>query len=239
MKIYQLIFFLFLINYSYSQKTMPNLSRITAIETTDFDITGDGNSENWQSANWINIEQRSNLNFKMETKVKVLYSKSGIYFLYKNQDSKINASITENGKWLWTEDVVEVFIWTDTKEEVYFEYELSPLNYDLPLLIMNIEGKPHRWQAWYYEDDRKIQHKTAIRGGKKESGASIESWTAEFFIPYSLLSSMKQVPPSAGTEWRINFNRMDYLNDKVIYWSWQDLPESFHEINKFGSLVFK
>lgn len=63
---------------------------------------------------------------------------------------------------------------------------------------MNFDGKPHRWLAWYYEDDREIQHKTAVQGGNKKSGPSIKSWTAELFIPYSLLSPLGK-PPVEGT----------------------------------------
>lgn len=63
---------------------------------------------------------------------------------------------------------------------------------------MNFDGKPHRWLAWYYEDDREIQHKTAVQAGNKKSGPSIKSWTAELFIPYSLLSPLGK-PPVEGT----------------------------------------
>jgi hypothetical protein len=238
MKKYLLILFILIFTYSFSQKKINHLDAIVANKTTDFEITGAGTSSNWKLANWVNIEQRAHLNVVMETKVKVLYSETGIYFLFYNKDPKLDATIEENGMHLWTEDVVEVFLWPDTSKEVYFEYELSPLNYDLPLMVMNFDGKPHRWQAWYYEDEREIQHKTGVQGGIKESGASIESWTAEFFIPYSLLSPIGK-PPVAGAEWKVNFNRMDYLDQKEIYWSWQDLPGSFHEIDRFGKMVFK
>ncbi len=237
MKTYLLIFYLLFVNDS-SYSNVTHMDSISINKTKDFDITGDGSSNNWKAANWVKIEQRVHLNMNMETKIKVLYSKTGIYFLFFNKDPKLNASIKENGKHLWTEDAVEVFLWPDISKEVYFEYELSPLNYELPLMVMNFDGKPHRWLAWSYEDDRKTQHRTAVQGGDKKIGASIESWTAEFFIPYSLLLPMQQVAPESGTKWKVNFNRMDYLDKKEIYWSWQDLPDSFHEINRFGTMIF-
>lgn len=237
MKSYLFIFYL-LFAYSSSYSNIIHMDSISINKTTDFDITGKGTSNNWKAANWVKIEQRAHLNIYMETKVKVLYSETGIYFLFYNKDPKLNASIKENGKHLWTEDVIEVFLWPDPSKEVYFEYELSPLNYELPLMVMNFDGKPHRWQAWSFEDDRKIQHKTSVQGGNKVNGASIESWTAEFFIPYSLFLPMQRTLPKSGTKWRVNFNRMDYLDKKEIYWSWQDLPDSFHEINRFGMMIF-
>lgn len=238
-KTYIPIFCMLLSVYGYSQKKTIHRDSIEANKIIDFDITGDGLSEHWKTADWIKIEQRAHLDLAMETKVKVLYSETGIYFLFYSEDRKLDASFEANGVHLWTEDVIEVFLWPDTDKEVYFEYELSPLNFDLPLMVMNFNGKPHRWQAWYHEDDREIQHKTAVGGGVKKSGASIESWTAEFYIPYSLLLPMGQVPPVADTQWRVNFTRMDYLDKKEIYWSWQDLPGSFHEINRFGTMIFK
>lgn len=239
MKSIQLIFYLLIIGHCYAQVKMNDSGSIYAYKTDDFEISGDGESGIWKSVNWIEIEQRVHLENKMQTKVKVLYSKNGIYFLFYNEDPKLDATFEENGAHLWLEDVVEVFIWPDTSHEYYFEYELSPLNYDLPLMVMNFGGKPHRWEAWYYEDDRQIKHKTAVQGGNKKSGAIIKSWTAEFFIPYSLLSPMLDKTPKNGDKWRVNFNRMDYLNKKEIYWSWQDLPGSFHDMNKFGTLIFK
>ena len=35
---------------------------------------------------------------------------------------------------LWNEDVFEVFLWTDERYPVYLEYEISPLNHELPIL---------------------------------------------------------------------------------------------------------
>ena len=37
---------------------------------------------------------------------------------------------------LWNEDVFEVFLWTDERYPVYFEYEISPLNHELPILAV-------------------------------------------------------------------------------------------------------
>ena len=215
------------------------MNQIIATKTTDFELNGQGTSKSWETTPWVDVPQRAHTDVQMPTKVKVLYSETGIYFLFHCQDPKLNASILEDGKHLWLEDVVEVFLWPDTTKEVYFEYELSPLNHELPLMVINVNGKPHRWQAWYLEDNRNIVHKTSVQGGKKESNAPIESWRGEFFIPYSLLSPMVQDKPTFGTKWKINFNRMDYLDGKVFHWSWQDLPGSFHDIKRFGTLIFK
>ncbi len=64
------------------------MKSIGANPTADFDITGDGTSNNWKTANWIEIKQRAALDIAMTTKVKTLYSQAGIYFLFFNKDPK-------------------------------------------------------------------------------------------------------------------------------------------------------
>ncbi|MCF6360853.1 MAG: carbohydrate-binding family 9-like protein [Cyclobacteriaceae bacterium] len=235
-----LIFHLSLLTTGLAQKVKADdNSSVLVKATTDFELSGDGSSSKWEEANWVSITQQANQSSPMETKFKVLYSEKGIYFLFYNEDASLDASILADNKHLWKEDVVEVFLWADTTKEVYFEYELSPLNYELPLMVMNIEGQRHRWQPWFYEDDRAILHQTAVQGGSKKSGASIKSWTGDFFIPFSLLLPIGQMPPISGAEWKANMYRMDYVNKKGMYWSWKKINSSFHEIQNFGTLIFE
>ena len=67
----------------------------------------------------------------------------------------------------------EVFLWTDERYSIYFEYEISPLNYELPLLVPNFGGEFLGWRPCHYEGKRKIRKATAVRGGPKKSGAVI------------------------------------------------------------------
>ncbi len=234
-----LLFLTFFSSIIMAQEKSIGNTPLLAKKTADFELSGDGKANNWQSTQWVNMAQRKQLDTPMETKFKVLYSNKGIYFLFFSQDTRLDASILEDNKHLWTEDVVEVFLWPDTSKEAYFEYELSPLNYELPLMVMNMGEQRHRWQPWFYEDDRAVLHQTAVQGGSKESGASITSWTGEFFIPFSLLLPLGQMPPEPGTVWKTNMYRMDYVNKKGMYWSWQAINSSFHEIHNFGTLQFE
>ena len=209
------------------------------IKSPDFEVTGSGTDKNWESANWIPIPQRSSFGPGLETKIKVLYSDTGIYFLFYCQDKKLTASMTEDFMDLWNEDVVEVFLWTDEGLPLYLEYELSPLNVELPILVPNNKGKFTGWRPWHYEGDRKTRHATSVQGGAKENGASIDSWMAEFFIPYALLKPLGQVPPQPGTKWRANMYRCDYDSGEMDMWTWQPIEKTFHEYEKFGTFLFK
>jgi hypothetical protein len=167
----------------------------------------------------------------------MLYSNTGLYFLMEGTDRTLTATMNEDFMDLWTEDVFEVFLWTDERFPVYFEYEISPLNRELPILIPNFGGQFLGWRPWHYDRDRVTRRATSVIGGPKRSHASIQGWRAEFFIPYTLLRPLQNVPPKAGTRWRANFYRMDYDAGRHTHWEWARVG-SFHEYEKFGDLQF-
>jgi hypothetical protein len=207
--------------------------------TADFEVTGDGKNPAWEKASWVALRRRQEDGHPYEARFKALYSPAGLYVLMDGTDRKLTATMREDFLNLWTEDVYEAFLWTDEAWPLYFEYEISPLNVELPILIPNLGGKFLGWRPWHYEKDRKIRKATSVTGGAKESGAAIRGWTAEFFIPYALLSPLKNVPPKPGTRWRANFYRVDYDDGKMTQWDWARVGPSFHEYAKFGVLVFE
>ncbi len=91
------------------------------------------------------------------TRVKLLYSSTGVYVLADMTDNKITATMTEDFLDLWNEDVFEFFFWPDERQTIYFEYEISPLGVELPIMIPNVDGQFLGWRPWHYEGPRKIQ----------------------------------------------------------------------------------
>lgn len=207
--------------------------------TPDFELTGDGGSPQWTKTGWVDIPQRRTFAVAFSTKIKILYSATGVYFLFKCEDGRLTATLREDFLDLWTEDVVEVFLWPDENFPAYFEYELSPLNHELPILVPNNKGKYWGWRPWHYEGSRLTRHMTSVQGGEQKSGADITGWMAEFFIPYDLLKPLGNVPPQTGTRWRANMYRCDYDNSSMAAWAWQATEVNFHEFEKFGTLIFQ
>jgi hypothetical protein len=221
--------------------------------TRDFMVTGDGSSENWKNTDWNILPQRSSktlidvgwniypqpgkaADLQYETSFKILYSNKGIYCLFKCEDSVITATLKEDFLNLFTEDVVEVFLRPDATMPVYFEYELSPLNFELPLLIVNNKGKASGWRPFQYRGAGKIIH--AVKIQNKNPANNRFTWTAELYIPFALLRAMDNVPAKNGTQWRANFYRIDYDRGPV-YSGWQLTRQSFHDPEKFGILEFE
>ena len=210
-------------------------------QTEDFVVNGKGDASVWEKAAWEPLNLRSSGGHQYRTRVKMLYSATGLYVLMDAEDRLITAAMDEDFLDLWNEDVFEFFLWPDEKHTVYFEYEISPLGYELPIIIPNFGGEFLGWRPWHYDGDRKTQKATTIMGGPKRSGASITGWKAEIFVPYDLLRPLQNVPPKPGTRWRANFYRVDYDNgpEASTTWDWARVGRSFHDYNNFGTLIFE
>ncbi|MCA9191743.1 MAG: carbohydrate-binding family 9-like protein [Planctomycetales bacterium] len=205
----------------------------------DFEVTGNGESEAWKLATWTPLARRSTAKHEYDSRFKMLYSDTGVYVLFDGIDQQLTATMNDDFLDLWNEDVYECFFWTDQRHTVYFEYEISPLGFELPIIIPNFEGRFLGWRPWHYDGDRKIRKRVSATGGKNASMAKVNGWSAEVFIPYTLLQPLQNVPPNPGGRWRANFYRVDYDNQQVSQWEWAPVGRSFHEFQKFGTLEFQ
>lgn len=201
--------------------------QVSVTKTPDFTVNGKGDAAEWRKADWIPLSHRGG-NKTYETKVKLLYSDSGIYCLFHNNDNKITSTMSADYSDLWKEDVVEIFFWTDEKVPIYFEYELSPRNYELPILVPNLNGKFLGWRPWQYDGPRLVKHATDVQS---------DAWIAEFYIPFKLLAPLTNVPPVRGMTWRCNIYRLDH-DDGISRWSWQPVRTNFHDFERFGTIRF-
>ena len=215
-----------------------NTPAIKVHRCDDFEVDGEGTNEAWNGTEWVPLNRRFDGRIDFHSRFKMLYSKTGIYVLFDGDDRKLSATIEEDFADLWHEDVFECFFWTDERDSLYFEYEISPLGYELPILIPNLEGQFLGWRPWHYEGDRKTRKATSVLGGEKKPHAKIDRWRAEIFIPYKLLSPLRSVPPQPGTTWRANFYRVDYDDESAMSWDWARVGSSFHEFKKFGTIEF-
>lgn len=227
------ILLLLLTSYAQSLFSQTNDSAILHVsKTADFEVDGKGSASQWQSASWTTLTKRKG-NVNYGTRFKILYSDKGIYCLYECQDEKITSTMKNDFDDIYNEDVVEAFFWTDESSVIYFEYELSPYNVELPILVPNYNGKFLGWRPWHYEGDKKTRKGATI---KKEDD-KVVGWTAEFFIPYKLLQPLQNVPAQKGTKWRANFYRIDYDNGTSHY-SWRPTRKNFHDYESYGTIVF-
>lgn len=238
-----LLVFILCFQYSFSKKIyIPGLTPDTPLivhHCSDFTITGKGDNAEWEKAKWTPLIKINKEGKENKTEFKILYSATGIYVLFKGNDEKITSDYEHDFENLFTADVFEVFFHPYPSEPVYFEYEVSPLDKELVLLILNRNGKFGGWVPWHYEDKNKVVKKVNINGGEMKSNAAIQSWSAELFFPYKLLNPLLNVPPVSGSRWNANFCRLDYDTGNQVMFSWSPVEKSFHEYKKYYSLQFE
>lgn len=204
----------------------------------DFEVTGTGDAIAWEACDWVELNRRDNGQLDYTAQFKMLYSDTGVYVLFDGSDQTLTATMQADFLDLWNEDVFECFFWTNPKDPVYFEYEISPLGFELPILVPNFDGQFLGWRPWHYEGARKIQKKVSATGGENSSMANVSGWRAEIFIPYAVLEPLRNVPPQVGTQWRANFYRVDYDAAESTGWDWARVGASFHDTENFGTLIF-
>lgn len=221
---------------------MDDTAALHIQKTEDFIPDGGGSADNWTKTPWIDLPIQETSGVRYATKAKILYSSTGIYFLFHCMDRKITTEITRDFGPLYQGDVVEVFLRPDLSVPIYFEYELSPLDYELPLLVPNIHGKFQGWAPAHYQGHRKVRHATTVIGGLKKAGEAVSEWTAEIYIPFVLLSPLVILPIKPGTRWTANLYRIDH-DSGYTSWSWRKTTPgvrgSLHEFKKFGTVVFE
>jgi len=124
----------------------PDTKVLRVRQTDDFVVNGKGDAPAWTKTAWEPLHLRTANGHRYQTRVKVLYSRTGLYVLMDAEDRTITATMKEDFLDLWTEDVFEFFLWPDgrktgQRQAIYFEYEVSPLGFELPILIPNFGGE--------------------------------------------------------------------------------------------------
>lgn len=197
-----------------------------------FSINADDAIKPWNSLNWTKLT-RSAGTLDYNTEFKAVWSDDGIYFLISCEDKKLScSSATQDFDDLYKEDVVEVFLQPNCDIPLYLEYEISPKNKELVLLVPQYNGEFMGWRPWHYENERKIEHRIHYLNRDK-------NWAAEFFIPFCLMTGLAEIPPQVGTFWRINITRIDYDATEPTLWSLRQMSsKTFHNLKDFGILKF-
>ena len=67
----------------------------------------------------------------------------------------------------------------------------------------------------------------------------MHGWSAEFFIPYEVLTPLLNFPPKPGTRWRANFYRVDHDGEEKTSWMWSRVEVRLHDYEQFGTLEFE
>lgn len=205
----------------------------------DFPLDGAGSHPAWTASPWLELGDVGGPHPEYRTRAKLLHSATAFYALVECSDRFITSTGLPDMGALFTEDVVELFLWPDERVPLYLEYELSPLNAELVLLVSNREGTFHGWLPYDYQGGRRCRHETRVIGGARAAGAAVSGWTAEFAIPWSLLSGVADLPPDEHSRWHLNLGRIDYDDGQIRHATLSARTgERFHDFRSFQPVSF-
>ena len=162
------------------------------------------------------------------TEVRTAWNRREWRVLFHCTDADAWATLTERDAPLYEEETVEIFFDPAGDLESYFEIEVNPLGAVLDLVFRRSRSGYKGDRDWNCEGLG-----TRVRRGEG-------TWTVELAIPFSAVTN---APPVAGTEWRVNFCRIDRpsrdgtLPRELSAWSPPGRP-NFHTQERFGTVVF-
>ena len=190
-------------------------------------LTADAGSAEWQKAEAVTLSDTvTGAAPQQGTTVRAGWGSGEVRFLFECVDADPRATLTERDAPLYQEEVVEVLLDPVGDLLSYFEFEVNPLNTVMDLVLRrNRSGylKDFRWKCDGLRSEVRM-----IPGG----------WAAELALP---IAEVAPEPPVPGTQWRVNFCRIDRPDGKpreLSAWSPTGLAQ-FHVPQRFGTLEFR
>ncbi|TVX98598.1 carbohydrate-binding family 9-like protein [Cohnella terricola] len=164
-----------------------------------------------------------------ETKVKACWDDRALYVRFECVDTYAITQFTNRKDPLWEQDVVEMFIDEEGDCKRYMELVVSP---NVVLCDLMID---------HQDDSNPLSFKTdkewEVQGFEQTIETEGERRIYTFKIPFSNFAKA----PEAGTEWRINFFRIDEEPDGTRhYQAWSPTGAvNYHIADRFGRLAFR
>ena len=219
-----LLYFLFTLP-SLSEGQQIILPKNYVCYRTDAPISIDGKAtENcWQKAQWTDdfadIEGVKKPIPRFRTRAKMLWDDNYLYVFAELSEPHIWANLKQRDTVIFYDNDFEVFIDPDGDTHNYYEYEMNALNTQWDLLLT----KPYRdggvpLTTWNFDNFRSA---VKISGTLNNPSDTDTCWSVEIAFPLkSFADSSVVLPLKPGTQWRINFSRVE----------WQTVVESGHYV---------
>jgi hypothetical protein len=212
---------------------------------TPIKIDGKLDDPAWKKAGWttdfIDIEGAAKPKPRFRTRVKMLWDDQYLYIAAELQEPDVKATLTQHDSVIFHDNDFELFLKPPTGTPGYFEFEINALNTSWDLYL----NKPYREHgkadnSW---DIPGLKTAVALNGTMNDSTDTDHGWTVEIAIPWTAFTSRLPVEPSKkGTEWRVNFSRVEWKagQPKEDNWVWS--PQAvinMHVPDKWGYVHFR
>jgi hypothetical protein len=172
-----------------------------------------------------------------ETTARVLWDDKNLYVAFELEDKDVWTTLNKHDDKLWTQEAVEMFIDADGDGKTYVELQVNPKGATFDSWLPSYRKNENDW-------DPPFKAAVTVDGTVDNRGDADKGWVVEMAVPLDAPrgkeKEMKGVPPTIGTEWRVNFFRMDLPQGRPqsgTAWS-PPMVGDFHALAQFGVLAF-
>jgi len=199
----------------------------------------------WKEASWtsdfMDIEGGAGPAPRFRTRVKMLWDHQYLYIAAELEEPDVKASLTEHDSVIFHDNDFEVFLKPVPESPSYYEFEMNALNTGWDLYLpkpYKLGGLPDN--SWDIEG---LRTAVAVEGTLNHSSDRDRGWTLEIAYPLRAFRSRQNVPPPGpGTEWRINFSRVEWTAGQARENNWVWSPQGIvdmHVPERWGYLRFR
>ncbi len=214
---------------------------------TSTPITIDGKLDDaaWEKAPWttdfVDIQGAARPAPRFRTRVKMLWDDHFLYIAAELEEPNVKAKLLKHDSVIFQDNDFEVFLKPLPKTSSYYEFEINALNTGWDLYL----NKPYKMggradNSWSMPG---LQTAVAVQGTLNHSADHDQGWTLEIAYPLDAFKSRQDVPlPHAGTEWRINFSRVEWMVGRAREDNWVWTPQGMidmHVPEHWGHLLFR
>ena len=199
----------------------------------------------WGQAPWtsdfVDIEGDGRPKPRFRTRAKMLWDDQYLYIAAELEEPDVHAKLTEHDSVIFHDDDFEAFVKPLPMTESYYEFEMNALNTGWDLFL----PKPYKMggkadNSW---DIAGLKTAVAVQGTLNRSDDVDRGWTLEIAYPLNAFETRQHVPkPRDGTEWRINFSRVEWKQGQAREDNWVWSPQGLidmHVPEHWGSLRFR
>lgn len=167
------------------------------------------------SESFVDIEGVRRPTPAWRTRMKIAWDSSSLYIAAELEEPHLWATLTTRDAVIYHDNDFEWFIDPDGDTERYFELEVNALGTIWDLFLPRPYRKGGRAiNAW---DIHGLRSAVALDGTLNDPRDTDRGWTLEMAIPWGAFadSGRTRIPPTPGTDWRINFSRVQWDLDVV------------------------
>ena len=198
----------------------------------------------WKKASWtsdfLDIEGPEKPRPRFRNRVKMLWDDQYLYIAAELEEPDVKATQTEHDSVIFKDNDFEVFVKPLPATASYYEFEMNALNTGWDLFL----AQPYRMgghpdNSWEIPG---LRTAVAVRGTLNHSEDTDGGWTIEIAYPLRAFASRQKVPlPVAGTQWRLNFSRVEWKAGQPREDNWVWSPQGLvdmHVPERWGFLDF-